>query len=69
MYLDEVYLRRGNDLFVFDRREKRLFRIVRGRRVEETDRDAVGVIVTSWAKVLTGDQVRALIVPGRGGNY
>lgn len=58
MFLDEEYLRRENDLFVYDRREKRLFRIVKGMRVEVADRDVVAIIVTSQAKVLSGEQVR-----------
>ncbi len=60
MFLDVEYLRRENDLFVYDRREKHLFRIVKGNRIEVTDRDVVGAIVTSWAKVLSGEQVRML---------
>jgi len=57
MYMDEVYLRRENELFVFDRREIRLFRIVRGERSEVIDRNVMAMIVTSPAKVLSGDQV------------
>jgi len=58
MFLDVEYLRRENDLFVYDRREKRLFRIVQGKRIEVADRDVVAIIITSQAKVLSGEQVR-----------
>ncbi|MBN2346135.1 MAG: hypothetical protein JXO51_07060 [Candidatus Aminicenantes bacterium] len=57
MFRDDVYLRRENDLFVFDRRENRLFRIVGGERREVTDRDVVAMIVTGPAKVLAGEHV------------
>jgi len=60
MFRDDVYLRRQNELFVFDRRENRLFRIVMGKRDEVTDPDIVAMIVTSPAKVLSDDQVRHL---------
>ncbi len=63
MYLDEVYLRRENDLFVFNRRLKRLFHIVQGERREVTDRDVVAMIVTSPAKVLSGEQVGSATRP------
>ena len=58
MYKDEVYLRREDELFIFDRREIRLFRIVSGERSEVIDRNVMAMIVTSPAKVLSGDQVR-----------
>ncbi len=58
MYMDEVYLRRENELFVFDRREIRLFRIVRGERSEVNDRSVMAMIITSPAKVFSGDQIR-----------
>jgi hypothetical protein len=57
MFLDEEYLRRENDLFVYDRREIRLFRIVRGERSEVSDRNVMAMIITSPAKVLSGNQV------------
>lgn len=56
--MDEVYLRREDELFIFDRREIRLFRIVRGERSEVIDRNVMAMIVTSPAKVLSCDQVR-----------
>jgi len=57
MYMDEVYLRREDELFIFDRREIRLFRIVGGERSEVRDRNVMAMIVTSPAKVLSGDQI------------
>jgi hypothetical protein len=58
MIRDDVYLRRHNELFMFDRRENRLFRIVRGKRDEVTDLDVIAMIVTSPAKVLSAAQVQ-----------
>lgn len=52
MCLDEVYLIRGNEMFVFNRREIRLFQLVQGERNEVTDRRAIAAIVTSPATVL-----------------
>jgi len=66
MYLDEVYLRRENELFVFDRRQIRLFRIIRGERREETERDVVAMIITGPAKVLSGEQVGLCDPPDAG---
>jgi hypothetical protein len=66
MYLDEVYLRRENELFVFDRRHKRLFRIEHGRRREETDAAVVAMIVTGPAKVLARGQAGLSAQPGAG---
>ena len=57
MFRDDVYLRRENELFVFNRRSNRLYRIVKGERSEVTDRDVVAMIVTSPAKVLSGNHV------------
>jgi hypothetical protein len=69
MFLDELFLRMGNDLYVFDRRETRLFRIEKGVRSEVIDRDAVALIVTSPAKVLANDQARSgeLLLAGPAG--
>ncbi len=57
MNLDEVYLRRGNELFVFDRRHKRLFRVLGGERREETDLRVVALVITGPAKVLDHEPV------------
>ena len=64
MFRDDVYLRRENELFVFDRRANRLYRILKGERSEVTDRDVVAMIVTSPAKVLFGEQVWFCDQPG-----
>jgi hypothetical protein len=67
MHLDEVYLRRENELFVFDRRQKRLFRIENGRRREETDAAVVAMIVTGPAKVLVREPAGLRAQPGWNG--
>jgi hypothetical protein len=58
MIRDVVYLCRHDELFLFDRRENRLFRIVMGKRDEVTDPDVVAMIVISPAKVLSYEPVR-----------
>jgi len=62
MFNDEIFLLKENALFVFDRRDKRLFRIIEGERIEVKDIDIIGKVVTSNALVLSLEQARQVSV-------
>ena len=56
MYKNEVFLLKENRLFVFDRTDNRLFRIINGRCLEIRDINYIGNIVISNAEVLSPEQ-------------
>jgi hypothetical protein len=56
MFKDEIFLLDENNMFVFDRRDKRLFRIASGKRIEVKDNRYIGNILISNATVLSDEQ-------------
>ncbi|MCU0289161.1 MAG: hypothetical protein MUF15_22550 [Acidobacteria bacterium] len=63
MYKNEVFLKKENFLFAFDRRDNKLFRIINGERLEIKDIDYIGNIVISKAEVVSPE--RAMFAMGK----
>lgn len=64
MINNEVFLLKDNDLFVFDQRDKRLFRVDGRERIEIDDYDYAGSIVTGNAAVLSAEQAAGFVPEG-----
>jgi len=59
MIINEVFLSKEDVIYAFDRRDKRLYCLENGQRIEVKDSDDIGNIVTSTASVLSTDQIDA----------
>ncbi len=57
MLKNEIYLLKENDLFVFNRRENRLFHIISPGRIEITDNNFIANILISNAAVIYENHV------------